>query len=211
MGDPRFQTGDAAIDAALAADLAMVAPMSPDQTNTAEAVEPAFVDVVQRILDENSAWVAAPSRDVVNSIAIRAFVAARMAYEDMLTPATEMMRQRDDAREQRDAHFTEIDRAREIIAGQRLENDRLRSRIMELEKALGPSQEQRNAENLVAIREAIIVREIRMRTEQLRFDAANPDFGDRYQREVAAALADQFDEFADSLEAAPPPASLPRG
>ena len=112
--------------------------MSADQTNTAEAVEPAFVDVVQRILDENSAWVAAPSRDVVNSIAIRAFVAARMAYEDMHTPATEMMRQRDDAREQRDAHFKELERASEIITEQRLEADRLRSRIMELEKALGP-------------------------------------------------------------------------
>lgn len=112
--------------------------MPPDQTNTAEAVEPAFVEVVQRILDEKSAWVAAPDRDVASSIALRAFVAARMAFEDMHTPATEMLRQRDDAREQRDAHFTEIERAREIIAGQRLENDRLRSRIMELEKALGP-------------------------------------------------------------------------
>lgn len=39
MGDPRFQTGDAAIDAALAADLAMVAPMSPDQTNTARSTQ----------------------------------------------------------------------------------------------------------------------------------------------------------------------------
>jgi len=125
--------------------------MSADQTNTAEAVEPAFVDVVQRILDENSAWVAAPSRDVVNSIAIRAFVAARMAYEDMHTPATEMMRQRDDAREQRDAHFKELERASEIITEQRLEADRLRSRIMELEKALASRVGSRSGPAMTAV------------------------------------------------------------